>query len=101
MSNQGETSPTVADQMPALAAEFVQVCKTNGVSLDYLPRTLPLVDRFLNGKRAEMAAEVRTKHCSLITAYLGEVIAAPCAECTTAAVGFIVRFLDAPAVAAP
>lgn len=74
MSNQGETSPTVANQMPALAAEFVQVCKTNGVSLDYLPRTLPLVDRFLNGKRAEMAPEVRTKHCSLITAYLGEVI---------------------------
>ena len=34
-------------------------------------------------------------------AYLGEVIAAPCAACTTAAVGFIVRFLDTPAVAAP
>lgn len=74
MSNQAETSPTVADQMPALAAEFVQVCKANGVNLDYLPRTLPLVDKFLNGKRADMAPEVKTKHCSLVTAYLGEVI---------------------------
>jgi hypothetical protein len=83
MSNQGETSPTV-DQMPALAAEFVQVCKGTGVNLDYLPRTLPLVDKLLNGKRGEIqrlnathdpqAEEIKTKHCSWVTAYLGEVI---------------------------
>ena len=74
MSNQGETSPTVADQMPALAAEFVQVCKGNGTNLDYLPRTLPLVDKLLNGKRAELASDLKTKHVTWITAYLGEVI---------------------------
>ena len=73
MSNQGETSPTV-DQMPALAAEFVQVCKGHGVNLDYLPRTLPLVDKLLNGKRAEMASELKSKHVTWVTAYLGEVI---------------------------
>ena len=73
MSN-GETSPTVADQMPALAAEFVQVCKTNGTNLDYLPRTLPLVDKLMNGKRADVASDLKTKHVTWITAYLGEVI---------------------------
>ena len=83
MSNQGETSPTV-DQMPALAAEFVQVCKGHGVNLDYLPRTLPLVDKLLNGKRAEIqqlalkhdpqATEIKSKHAAWISAYLGEVI---------------------------
>ena len=73
MSNQGETSPTV-DQMPALAAEFVQVCKGNGVNLDYLPRTLPLVDKLLNGKRSEVAPELKTKYVPWMTAYLGEVI---------------------------
>jgi hypothetical protein len=74
MSNQGETSPTVADQMPALAAEFVEVCKGNGTNLDYLPRTLPLVDKLLNGKRAELGFDLKTKHVTWITAYLGEVI---------------------------
>lgn len=83
MSNQGETSPTV-EQMPALAAEFVQVCKDNGVNLDYLPRTLPLVDKLVNGKRTEIqqrtakqdpqASEITTKYCAWVTAYLGEVI---------------------------
>jgi hypothetical protein len=83
MSNQGETSPTV-EQMPALAAEFVQICKGNGVNLDYLPRTLPLVDKVLNGKRNEIqqltakqdpqAAEIKTKHATWVAAYLGEVI---------------------------
>jgi hypothetical protein len=73
MSNQGETSPTV-DQMPALAAEFVQVCKGNGVNLDYLPRTLPLVDKLLNGKRADTAGELKAKYVPWMTAYLGEVI---------------------------
>src|SRR5688572_15966075 len=73
MSNQGETSPTI-HQMPALAAEFVQVCKGNGVNLDYLPRTLPLVDKLLNGKRAEIPSELKAKYVPWMTAYLGEVI---------------------------
>src|SRR5688500_3261885 len=73
MSNQGETSPTI-HQMPALAAEFVQVCKGNGVNLDYLPRTLPLVDKLLNGKRAEIPSELKAKYVWWMTAYLGEVI---------------------------
>jgi hypothetical protein len=60
--------------MPALAAEFVQVCKGNGVNLDYLPRTLPLVDKLLNGKRAEVAPELKAKYVPWMTAYLGEVI---------------------------
>ena len=75
MSNQAESSPpSAADQMPALAAEFVQACKGNGINLDYLPRTLPLVDKLLNGKRAELASDLKTKHLISITAYLGEVI---------------------------
>lgn len=74
MSNQAESSsPNRADQMPALAAEFVQACKGNGINLDFLPRTLPLVDRLINGKRVEMAAELQ-KHAARITAYVGEVI---------------------------
>lgn len=85
MSNQAESSgPSLAESMPAQAAEFAQVCKTNGMALDYLLRTLPLVDRFLNGKRGEVqqltanqdpqAAELHKKHALWITAYLGEVI---------------------------
>jgi len=85
MSNSPETSPrTVSDQMPTLAAEFVQACKNSGISLDYLTRTLPLVDRFLNGARTEVqqltakqdpgAAALQKKHVMSITAYLGEVI---------------------------
>ena len=34
--------------MAAQAAEFAQVCKAAALHLDYLPRTLPLVDEFLN-----------------------------------------------------
>ena len=85
MSNQAESSgPSLAGSMPAQADEFAQVCKTNGIALDYLLRTLPLVDRFLNGKRGELqqltakqdpqAAEFQKKHATWITAYLGEVI---------------------------
>ena len=85
MSNQAESSPpSAADHMPALAAEFVQVCKGNGINLDFLPRTLPLVDRLLNAKRDEIqqltakhdpqAIELKTRHASWIGAYLGEVI---------------------------
>jgi hypothetical protein len=70
--------------MPALAAEFVQVCKNSGTSLDFLPRTLPLVDKFLNAKRTEFqqhaakhdpqAAAITAKHAAPVAAYLGEVI---------------------------
>jgi hypothetical protein len=73
MSNQEESlGPSLAAAMPAQAAEFVQVCKTNGIALDFLPRTLPLVDRFLNGARGDAA--LKSKNTALITAYLGEVI---------------------------
>lgn len=86
MSNNAESSaaPKMADQMPALAAGFVEACKKNGVNLDYLPRTLPLVDKFMNGKRTELqqltakqdpqAAELKASLAASITGYLGEVI---------------------------
>ena len=85
MSNETESSaPKMADQMPALAAEFVEVCKKSGINLDYLPRTLPLVDKFLNGKRTELqqlaakqdpqAAALRAGYATSIAGYLGEVI---------------------------
>ena len=85
MSNQAESSPpNMADQMPALAAEFAQACKNAGVNLDFLPRTLPLVDKFLNGKRTELqqlaarqdpqATELTSRYAASITGYLGEVI---------------------------
>src|SRR5687768_5018057 len=85
MSNQTESSgPKLAESMPATAAEFAQVCKTNGIALDCLLRTLPLVDRFLNGVRGEVqqrrarqdpqASEFQKKHAMAIAAYLGEVI---------------------------
>jgi hypothetical protein len=84
MSDPGSSPPKVAESIPALAAEFAAVCKNGGIALDYLPRTLPLVDRFLAGKRTEIqqlaakqdpkAAELQSKHAALVTAYLGEVI---------------------------
>ncbi len=86
MSNQAHSSPpsNAADQMAALAAEFVQACKNSNINLDFLPRTLPLVDKVLNGKRAEMqspaaksdpqAADAADEQAALAAAYLGEVI---------------------------
>lgn len=85
MSNQAESSgPKLAESMRAQAAELAQVCKSNGIALDYLLRTLPLVDRFLNGARREVqqlaakqdpqAPEHKTRNAMWITAYLGEVI---------------------------
>lgn len=85
MSNQAESSgPKLAESMPAKAAEFAQICKTNGMALDYLLRTLPLVDRFLNGVRGDVrqrtaahdpqATDLQEKHAMAIAAYLGEVI---------------------------
>ena len=69
MSNSPETPvPSVSEQMPALAQEFAQTCKANGVALDFLPRTLPLVDRLMKTVPASTSPKA-------VTAYLGEVIA--------------------------
>lgn len=66
MSDNPETSPAnVTVRMPAMAAEFVEACKTAGVALDYLPRTLPMAEKF--GKGAPAEAE-------RMAAYFGEVI---------------------------
>jgi hypothetical protein len=59
--------PSLAASMPAKAAEFVQTCKSGGVALDFLPRTLPLVDRFMKGAG-------HRQHALAIAAYLGEVV---------------------------
>jgi hypothetical protein len=85
MPNQADSSPpTLAEQMPALAAGFAQACKNAGVNLDFLPRTLPLVDKFVNGKRAELqplaakqnpeADALTAEYAASVSAYLGEVI---------------------------
>lgn len=85
MSNQPEPSGTApAEAMPARAHEFVEACKAKGLSLDYQPRTLPLVDKFLKGISAEVqqlkakkdpsSADLVAKHAGPVTAYLGEVI---------------------------
>lgn len=67
MSNEPESpGPSLADAMPALAAEFAQDRKQSGVALDFLPRTLPLVDRFMKGQPPSNAKAV--------AAYVGEVI---------------------------
>lgn len=42
----------VTVRMPALAAEFVEAAKAAGVSLDYLPRTLPIADKFAKSSNA-------------------------------------------------
>lgn len=55
--------------MAALAAEFVQVCKGAAVNLDFQPRTLPLVDKYLAASRLD--AE---RHAKAVAAYVGEVI---------------------------
>jgi hypothetical protein len=57
------------DSMAALAAEFVQVCKGAAVNLDFQPRTLPLVDKYLAASRLEAG-----RHAKAIAAYVGEVI---------------------------
>jgi len=57
------------DSQAALAAEFVQVCKTAGLNLDFQPRTLPLVDKYLTASRQEGQQRVQS-----IAAYVGEVI---------------------------
>ena len=69
MSNSPETPvPSMSEQMPALAHQFAETCRAKGVALDFLPRTLPLVDRLI--KTAPASASPKA-----VTAYLGEVIA--------------------------
>ena len=68
MTNQPEPSgPSLAESMPAMAAEFAEACKSKGIALDYLPRTLPLVDRLIKTDPASVSPKA-------ITAYVGEVI---------------------------
>lgn len=85
MSTDEQTPQTGMDKyMPALAAEFVQTCKDAGINLDFQPRTLPFVDKFLAGARQETAKLVAAKdpqalalykkNALWIAAYLGEVI---------------------------
>jgi hypothetical protein len=56
---------SIQERMAELAAEFVQNGKSAGVSLDYLPRTLPIAEKFVKGAPAETER---------MAAYLGEVI---------------------------
>ncbi len=57
------------DYLPALAAEFVQTCKTAGINLDFQPRTLPFVDKYMAANRQD-----QEKLATPVAAYLGEVI---------------------------
>ena len=59
--------------MQALAQEFAQICKAKGVALDFLPRTLPLVDRYMQTAKGGDGGEFM-KTAEMITAYVGEVI---------------------------
>lgn len=57
------------EHLPALAAEFVEACKAAGTNLDYQPRTLPLVDKYMAANRQD-----QEKLAPSVAAYLGEVI---------------------------
>ncbi len=85
MSTPEQSQPGGPDQqMPALAAEFVQTCKAAGINLDSQLRTLPFVDMYLAGVRLEAQqlaagnederAALIIKNANWIGAYLGEVI---------------------------
>ena len=66
MSNGPEASPpSVTELMPAKADEFVKTGQAAGIALDYLPRTLPLADKFVKANPAE---------AQKMAAYLGEVV---------------------------
>jgi hypothetical protein len=69
MSTHEQPPAGLDDYLPALAAEFVSACKTAGINLDYQPRTLPLVDKYVAAARLEAQHQVKS-----IAAYLGEVI---------------------------
>ena len=85
MSTPDQSQPSGPDQnMPALAAEFVETCKAAGLNLDFQLRTLPFVDKYLAGVRLETqqlasandaeATALVTRNATWIGAYLGEVI---------------------------
>jgi len=85
MSNEAELpGPGLAESMPARAAEFAEACKAKGVALDFLPRTLPLVDRVLAAARTDVQKMIVAKDPTArdqfkaqamgITAYVGEVV---------------------------
>lgn len=57
------------EYLPALAAEFVETCKAAGINLDFQPRTLPLVDKYMAANKPN-----QDKLASPVAAYLGEVI---------------------------
>lgn len=64
MSNQPEPR-SVTERMPELAAKFVETCKSAGVPLDYLPRTLPMAEKYVKSNPTEAAG---------MAAYFGEVL---------------------------
>src|SRR5690349_19261996 len=64
MSNQPEPR-NVTERMPELAAKFVETCKSAGVPLDYLPRTLPMAEKYVKSNPGEAAR---------MAAYFGEVL---------------------------
>lgn len=85
MSTDQQTPQSGMDKyMPALAAEFVQTCRDARINLDFQPRTLPFVDKFLAAARQEtaklvaakdpQALAVYKKNALWIAAYVGEVI---------------------------
>jgi hypothetical protein len=84
MSTEQPPQEGLDQYMPALAAEFVLTCKNAGSNLDFHPRTLPLVDKFIAAGRQELqqlaarkdpaAAALHQKNGMWIAAYLGEVI---------------------------
>lgn len=70
MSTDEPRPPGSLDEyLPALAAEFVQACKEAGINLDFQPRTLPFVDKFMAANRAG-----KDKLATPAGAYVGEVI---------------------------
>lgn len=85
MPNEADSpGPSLAASMPARAAEFAEACKAKGLALDFLPRTLPFVDRVLTAARTELQQMILAKDPKArdqfktqalgITAYVGEVI---------------------------
>jgi hypothetical protein len=65
MSSNPESPRNVAEHSKVQAAEFVEAGKAAGIALDYLPRTLPIAEKFAKGAPAE---------AERFAAYLGEVI---------------------------
>ncbi|MBY0494382.1 MAG: hypothetical protein K2Y23_09205 [Cyanobacteria bacterium] len=70
MSTDEQRPPTGFDEyLPAQAAEFVKACKDAGINLDFQPRTLPFVDKFMAANRASAGTLAEPAG-----AYVGEVI---------------------------